>query len=54
MRKAKFYYRDKNAPKPNKPNHIGTCAIISYENKILMEYRTDSDYWGAYRRWIGY
>ena len=25
---AQFYYRDENAPKPNKPNHIGTAVII--------------------------
>jgi hypothetical protein len=23
MCEAQFYYRDSNAPKPNKPNHIG-------------------------------
>lgn len=45
MPKAKFYYKDINAPKPNKPNHIGTSAIIKYNNKILLEKRTDSDRW---------
>lgn len=43
--KAKFYYKDKNAPRPNKPIHIGTCAIIRYNGKILFEKRTDSDRW---------
>lgn len=43
--KAKFYYKDKNAPKPNKPIHMGTCAIIKYNGKILLEKRTDSDRW---------
>lgn len=45
MKKAKFYYNNPNAPKPNKPNHMGTSAIIVHKNKILMEYRSDSDYW---------
>ncbi len=38
MIEAKFYYKNENAPKPNKPNHIGVCAIIKYKNKILLEY----------------
>ena len=45
MKRAKFYYRDERAPKPNKPNHVGTCAVIAHEDRILLEYRTDSDYW---------
>ena len=45
MKRAKFYYKDKLAPKPNRPNHVGTCAIIIHKDKILLEYRTDSDYW---------
>ncbi len=45
MGEAKFYYRDSNAPKPNKPIHIGTCAIIKYNGKVLLEKRTDSDRW---------
>lgn len=45
MVEARFYYKNENAPKPNKPNHIGTCAIIQYEGKILLEKRTDSNRW---------
>lgn len=45
MAEAKFYYKDDSAPKPNKPNHIGTCAIIQYNGKILLEKRTDSNRW---------
>lgn len=45
MGEAKFYYRDVNAPKPNKPIHIGTCAIITYNGKVLLEKRTDSNRW---------
>ena len=44
---AQFYYRDENAPKPNKPNHIGTAVIIEYQDKILMEHRTDSETWAV-------
>lgn len=43
--KAQFYYKDSNAPKPNRPNHIGTSVIIEWNNKILMEHRADSDTW---------
>lgn len=47
MSKAEFYYKDKNAPKPNKPNHIGVSVIIEYNNKILLEHRTDSETWAV-------
>lgn len=45
MKQAKFYYRDANAPKPNRPNHIGTSVLIQYQDKLLLEHRTDSDTW---------
>jgi len=45
MIEAKFYYKNENAPKPNKPNHIGACAIIKSNNKILLEKRVDSNRW---------
>lgn len=43
--KASFYYKDNSAPEPNKPNHIGTSIIIKYNNKILLEQRSDSNRW---------
>ncbi len=43
--KANFFFQNPNAPKPNKPNHIGVTAIISYKNKILFEKRSDSGRW---------
>ena len=43
--KAKFYYKNNNAPKPNTPNHIGATILIFNEGKVLMESRTDSDRW---------
>ena len=41
---TKFYHSE-NAPKPNKPIHIGAVGIIRNENKILLERRTDSERW---------
>lgn len=45
MSEAKFYYRNSNAPKPNRPVHVGACAIIKYNGQILLEKRTDSNRW---------
>ena len=45
--KAKFYYRNENAPKPNRPNHIGTSVIIEDNGEILLEHRVDSDTWSV-------
>jgi ADP-ribose pyrophosphatase YjhB (NUDIX family) len=46
MKNSQFYFNDPNAPKPNRPNHIGTCAIILYKGKILMDRRNDCDHLG--------
>ncbi|MCI9097486.1 MAG: NUDIX domain-containing protein [Lachnospiraceae bacterium] len=45
MRKATFYYKQLNAPVPNKPNHIGSTILIKYDGKVLLESRKDSDRW---------
>ena len=45
MRQAQFFYHNKNAPKPNRPNHIGTSVLIEYRDKLLLEHRTDSETW---------
>lgn len=42
---AKFYLDDANAPKPNKPNHIGAVAIIESDDRVLLEQRADSGKW---------
>ncbi len=43
---AKFFYKDKNAPKPNKPDHMGVTAIImNNQKKVLLEKRSDSNRW---------
>ena len=44
---AQFYYKDENAPKPNRPNHIGTAVIIEHRGKILLEHRQDSETWAV-------
>lgn len=46
MAQARFYYKDKNAPQP-KGNRIGTCILLEYGGKLLLEYRADSDTWAV-------
>ncbi|MEG2290386.1 MAG: NUDIX domain-containing protein [Clostridium sp.] len=45
MGQAKFFYKNSNAPKPNKPNSIGICAVIEHDGRVLLERRADSDRW---------
>ena len=45
MKQAKFYYKNPDAPTPNKPNHIGATILIHYDGKVLLESRRDSDRW---------
>lgn len=45
MAEAQFYYKNDSAPRPNKPNLIGTCAIIEYNKKVLLEKRVDCNLW---------
>ena len=46
MAQAKFYYKDTNTPQP-KENRIGTCVLLEYDGKLLLEHRTDSDTWAV-------
>lgn len=46
MAYATFYRNDPNAPKPNMPTRLGAAAIITWEGKLLLEKRRDSDTWG--------
>ena len=41
-----FYRGDPNAPKPNMPAHLGSNCIITWDGKLLLERRRDSDTWG--------
>ncbi len=43
---AKFYRGNPDAPKPNRPVHLGANAVITCRGKILLEKRRDSDVWG--------
>ncbi|HKM33846.1 MAG TPA: hypothetical protein VJY54_03785 [Lachnospiraceae bacterium] len=45
MEQATFYFQDNDAPKPNKPNHIGSTILIEYNNMLLLEHRVDSEKW---------
>ena len=42
-----FYNCDpKDAPKTTQPAHLGANAILTYNGKLLLEKRRDSDIWG--------
>ena len=42
-----FYRGDpQNAPKTTMPAHLGSNAIITWDGKLLLERRIDSDTWG--------
>ena len=41
-----FYRGDPNAPKTTRPTHLGSNVIITWQGKILLERRRDSDTWG--------
>lgn len=41
-----FYRNDPNAPKTTMPTHLGANAIITWDGKLLLEKRRDSDSWG--------
>ena len=43
---VKFYRDDPNAPKTTMPAHLGANAIITWDGKLLLEKRRDSDTWG--------
>lgn len=43
---VRFYRGDPGAPKPTRPAHLGTNAIITCQGKLLLEKRRDSNTWG--------
>ena len=43
---VKFYRGDPNAPKPTMGARLGSNAILTWNDKILLEKRRDSDVWG--------
>lgn len=46
MQTAKFFYRNPDAPKPNKPTGLGVLALIERDGALLMECRSDCARWG--------
>ncbi len=46
MSVVKFYRGDPNAPKTTMRAHLGANGIITYQGKLLLEKRRDSDTWG--------
>lgn len=46
MSVANYYLGRENAPKPTQKNHLGANCLVIYENKLLMEQRSDCDAWG--------
>ena len=41
-----FYLNDPNAPKTTMPAHLGANAIITWNDRLLLERRRDSNTWG--------
>ena len=40
------FYNGPGAPKPTMPAHLGANAIITWQDKLLLERRRDSNTWG--------
>ncbi|MDQ3430321.1 MAG: NUDIX domain-containing protein [Actinomycetota bacterium] len=43
---AEFFYKDPNAPRPNRPIGVGVLALIERDGGLLMERRSDCGRWG--------
>ena len=43
---AEFFYRDPNAPRPNRPIGVGVLALIERDGELLLELRSDCGRWG--------
>ena len=43
---AEFFYRDPDAPRPNRPIGVGVLALIERDGELLMERRSDCGRWG--------
>lgn len=43
---VKFYLNDPNAPKSTQRAHLGANVLITWDGKLLLERRRDSDIWG--------
>ena len=45
MTTARFYYRDPDAPTPNRPLRVGVVAFVEHAGCVLMERRSDCGQW---------
>ena len=43
---ASFFYRDPNAPRPNRPRSVAVAALVEDRGRLLLERRADADLWG--------
>lgn len=43
---AEFFYKDPNAPRPNRPIGVGVLALIERGGTLLLEKRSDCGRWG--------
>ena len=46
MQIVQFYRGDPNAPKPTRGAHLGANAVITWDDRILLEKRWDCGAWG--------
>ncbi|MGH2588309.1 MAG: NUDIX domain-containing protein [Dehalococcoidia bacterium] len=46
MTTARFFYRDPDAPTPNRPPSLGVLALIERDQALLLERRSDCGRWG--------
>lgn len=45
MASARFFYRDPNAPAPNRPDRVVIVAFVERDDLVLMERRADCGQW---------
>jgi 8-oxo-dGTP pyrophosphatase MutT (NUDIX family) len=46
MATARFFYKDPDAPSPNRPIGVGVLALIDSAGALLMDRRSDCGGWG--------
>ncbi len=50
---AEFFYRDPDAPRPNRPIGVGVQALVERDGKLLFERRSDCGRWGLIGGGVG-
>lgn len=43
---ATYYLNSPEAPKPNRPTHLGVNVLLEWDGKLLLERRWDCGQWG--------